>query len=311
MSQDSYRTCVIVNPNSCNGKTGQQWEPLAAAIKERIGSFDHRFTSHSGEGTDLTREALTKGYEMIVSVGGDGTHNEVTNGFFDGNRPLAPEGVLAVVTSGTGGDLRRTLGLEKGPYAALDSLVGRATRPFDVGRFTYLAHSGESRLGYFINILSFGIGGLVDQKVNASSKMLGGKASFFLATLRALAAFRQQTVSLQLDEAPPVEVAIHNVAISNGRSFGGGMFVAPEAEPDDGLFDVVSFVDMNTFQFAGLGSSIYKGRHLDNPKVRFARAARVVATSEDQVLIDVDGEQPGTLPLSVENLRHSIRVKIA
>mgnify|MGYP002639857592 CR=1 FL=1 len=311
MTVENFRTCVIVNPNSSNGKTGQQWEALAAAMKERIGTFDHHFTSHSGEGADLTREALAKGYEMIVSVGGDGTHNEVTNGFFDGLRPIAPEAVLAVVTSGTGGDLRRTLGLEKGPFAALDTLPGRATRPFDVGQFTYLAHSGETRMGYFINILSFGIGGLVDEKVNKSSKILGGKASFFVATLRALAAFRQQKIALQLDDGPVEELAIHNVAISNGRSFGGGMFVAPDAEPDDGLFDVVSFVDMSTTQFAGLGSSIYKGRHLANPKVRFARASTVVATSDDKVLLDVDGEQPGTLPLSVKNLRHHIKVKVA
>ena len=104
MSGESFKTCVIVNPNSCNGKTGQQWGPLAEAMKERIGTFDHHFTSRSGEGTDLTREALAKGYEMIVSVGGDGTHNEVTNGFFDGLEVVNPEGVLAVVTSGTGGD---------------------------------------------------------------------------------------------------------------------------------------------------------------------------------------------------------------
>jgi YegS/Rv2252/BmrU family lipid kinase len=311
VSSENFKTCVIVNPNSSNGKTGQQWGPLAEAIEERIGTFDHYLTSRPGEGTDLTRDALAKGYEMIVSVGGDGTHNEVTNGFFDGEEVVNPEGVLAVVTSGTGGDLRRTLGLEKGPYAALDTLIGRATRPFDVGQFTYLAHSGETRMGYFINILSFGIGGLVDEKVNTSTKVLGGKTSFFIATLKALAAFRQQTITLQLDDGPQEELAIHNVAISNGRSFGGGMYVAPNAEPDDGLFDVVSFVDMNTLQFAGLGSSIYKGRHLSNPKVKFAQASSIVATSEAAVLLDVDGEQPGTLPLAVKNLHHRLRVKIA
>jgi YegS/Rv2252/BmrU family lipid kinase len=311
MRPESFKTCVIVNPNSSNGRTGREWERLSAAMKLRIGTFDHRFTTRSGEGADLTREALAAGHEMVVSVGGDGTHNEVTNGFFDGPRPISPDAVLAVVTSGTGGDLRRTLGLGKGPYAALDALTGRNTRPFDVGRFTYVNHAGKSQLAYFINILSFGIGGLVDEKVNTTTKAMGGKASFFLATLRALAGFRQQQVQLQLDDHAPVSLAIHNVAISNGRSFGGGMFVAPEAEPDDGLFDVVSFVDMTTRQFASLGSSIYKGRHLTNHRVRFDRAQRVVATSDERVLLDVDGEQLGTLPLAVENLKHQLRVKIS
>jgi YegS/Rv2252/BmrU family lipid kinase len=304
-----YKTCVIVNPNSSNGRTGRDWPRLEAAIRERVGTFDHRFTTRPGEGADLTREALAGGYEMVVSLGGDGTHNEVVNGFFDGEKQLNPAAVLAVVTSGTGGDLRRTLGFEKGPWAALDCLAGRRTRPMDVGRFTYRTHDGRPAIGHFINILSFGIGGLVDQKVNTTSKALGGRASFFIATVRALLQFRRQTVMLSLDGAPATPMAIHNVAIANGRFFGGGMMVAPGAEPDDGLFDVVSFVNMSTPAFVSLANSIYKGQHLTHPNVQSGRASRVEATSDERVLLDVDGEQLGTLPLTVENLKQRILVK--
>ncbi len=310
MTLDSFKTLVVVNPNSSNGKTGRVWPELSAAIEKQIGPFEHRFTSKQGEGEMLARKALEDGYEMVVSVGGDGTHSEVANGFFPNGVPLRPDAVLAVVTSGTGGDLRRTLGMDKGPFAALDRLPGRTFRSHDVGRYTFVDAQGNRRTRVFINILSFGIGGLVDKLVNSSSKALGGKASFFIATMRALAAFDPPDVTVRLDDSEPRTARIHNVAVAIGRYFGGGMEVAPEAKPDDGLFDVVAFEGMSTLGFVSLGGSIYKGRHLGNPNVTLARARRVVATCErPDVLLDVDGEQPGRLPLEIDILPGALKIK--
>lgn len=310
MSVDNFKSYVLVNPNSCNGRTGKLWPELSAALEEKLGPFEQVFTSRPREATDLAREALGKGFEMIVSVGGDGTHNEVVNGFFDGNSPIRADGVLGIVTSGTGGDLRKSFGIEKGPDAALERLGGRETRPIDVGHYTYVDHEGAPRSGYFVNILSFGIGGLVDMMVNSTTKALGGKASFFMGTLRALARYRRQVVKLSLDGGPEEEVPIHNVAVANGRFFGGGMMVAPEAEIDDGLFDIVGFVNMSTWNFISLGSSIYKGSHIGRKNVTHARARTLRATSDDRVLLDVDGEQPGMLPLTIENVPSAIRMKV-
>jgi len=304
-----FKTFVVVNPNSSNGTTGKVWPRVSDAMKESLGTFDHVLTSAPQEASERVREALGRGYEMIVSVGGDGTHNEVVNGFFDGDRQVNPAAVMAIVTSGTGGDFRRTFGLGKGPFAAIERLSGRETRPIDVGRFSYVDHQGKSRMGYFVNILSFGMGGLVDHMINNTTKAFGGKTSFFIATLRALCRFRRQTVEIALDDGEPQQMQIHNVAVANGRFFGGGMMVAPEAEPDDGLFDIVSFVDMSTLSFMSLGSSIYKGKHLAHKNVTFHRARKLTATSEDAVLLDVDGEQAGILPVTIENLARTIKLK--
>jgi len=310
VKEESFKTFAVVNPQSSNGRTGRVWPQVAEEMTNILGSFDHALTSSPRQATLLTREALGRGYEMIVSVGGDGTHSEVVNGFFDGNRPVRTGATLAAVTSGTGGDFRRTLGLDKGPWAALACLGGRQTRPLDVGRVSYVDHDAKLRTGYFVNILSFGIGGLVDQKVNTTTKMLGGKTSFFIATVRALARFRAQNVELTLDDGEPRRTTIHNLAVANGRFFGGGMMVAPEAEIDDGLFDVVGFEHMSTMGFISLGSTIYKGRHLTHDKVTFARARKVVATSEEEVLLDVDGEQSGRLPITIENVSGELQVKV-
>ena len=310
MSKQAFKTMVIVNPNSSNGATGKAWPRIEAALTEQLGTFEHHFTQAPREATQRTREALAQGFEMVVSVGGDGTHNEISNGFFDGTSAISPEAVLGVVTSGTGGDFRKTFGVDKGPLAAIKHLGGDETRRIDVGRMTYLSHDGATSLAYFVNILSFGIGGLVDHMVNRSTKVLGGKASFFIGTVKALAKYKQQTVRVSLDDGPQMEWHIHNVAVANGKFFGGGMMVAPDAEPDDGLFDIVSFVDMSTLNFMGLGSSIYKGKHLAHPKVTHHRVHKLHAVSDDRVLLDMDGEQPGTLPITIENLAKSLRLKI-
>jgi len=310
MTTDGFKTLVVVNPNSSNGRTGCVWPELSGELEKRIGTFEHRFTTRQGEGELLARTALDQGFEMVISVGGDGTHSEVANGFFSDGKPLRADAVLGVVTSGTGGDLRRTLGMDKGPFAALDCLSGRNVRRHDVGRYSFADAEGNRRTRVFINILSLGIGGLVDKLVNSSSKALGGKASFFMATLRALAQFTPPEVTLALDNDEPRQVRIHNVAIAIGRYFGGGMEVAPEAKPDDGLFDVVGFEGMSTMGFVSLGSSIYKGNHLQNPRVSLARARRVTARCDQgEVLLDVDGEQPGRLPLEVEILPGALLIK--
>lgn len=308
MSRDAFKTYVVVNPNSSNGRTGKIWPALRDAIGRTLGPFEHGFTAHPGHGAEIAAHAAAHGFEMVVSLGGDGTHNEVANGLL--SVPRASRPVLAVVTSGTGGDFRRTFGFDKGPAAGIAKLAGRKIRRIDAGRFSYLDHEGRTAQWHFVNILSFGISGLVDHVVNTSSKALGGKVSFFLATVRALTAFRQQTVAISLDGGPYREIAIHNLAIANGRFFGGGMMVAPQAEPDDGQLDVVSFEDMSTARFLSLAGSIYKGAHLTRPNVKFARAAAVSVKSDQRVLIDVDGEQKGTLPLEVEVLPGELELKV-
>jgi len=304
------KSLVVVNPKSSNGRTGKAWQEIASRIREAVGPFDHVFTTGPGHATLLARDAVAKGYEMVVSVGGDGTHSETANGFFDNGSAINPQAIMGIVTSGTGGDFRRTFDMEAGPLAAISHLAGENTRTIDVGRYTCMGHDGALKSACFVNILSFGIAGLVDHVVNHSSKALGGKASFFIGTLRATAKFRAQTVTLKLDDGPARDATIHNMAVANGRFFGGGMMVAPQSDPSDGQFDVVGFEGMSTLKFLGLAGAIYKGTHLPRPGVTFSHCRKLEASSNDTVLLDVDGEQPGLLPLTVELIPGALKVKV-
>ncbi|HOX46657.1 MAG TPA: diacylglycerol kinase family lipid kinase [Myxococcota bacterium] len=302
------KTLAVVNPHSANGATGRQWPELQAALRGALGEFEVRFTACSGNATTLVREALGAGVDRIVAVGGDGTNNEVVNGFFDGDRPIRPEAELGFLPRGTGGDFRKTLAIGTALEACLPVLRAGRARPCDVGRTTFVGPAGEPVQRHFLNITSFGLGGLVDDRVNHSTKAFGGKASFFLGTLKAMLAYQNRHLRLRVDDGFDEPLTVQNVAVANGQYFGGGMWVAPEARIDDGLFDVVIMGDMSKWDLLTQGTRIYKGTHLTLPKVRHLRGRRVEATSDEEVLIDMDGEQPGRLPITLEIVPAAIRV---
>lgn len=304
-------TVLVVNPQSAGGKTERRWPELRATIQEAYGTFDERFTRAAGDATRLTREALRAGADLVVAVGGDGTINEVVNGFFDGDDAVAPKASFGIVPAGTGGDFIKTLGIPRDTFAAAANLKS-APRAIDVGRLRYVADDGTPSVRYFINIASFGIGGLVDRFVNESSKAFGGKVSFAIATLKAGAAYKNATVRLTLDGGTPKEGKIYNVAVANGRYFGGGMKVAPDAAVDDGLFDVITLGDFGFADLVLRGLDIYSGKHLKNPKVTVQRARKVEAVPTDgsaEVLLDVDGEAPGRLPATFELLAGALQIR--
>jgi YegS/Rv2252/BmrU family lipid kinase len=300
----------VVNPNSANGQTGRRWPELSAEIGKQLGDFGHAFTERPMHAETLARRALDEGYECVVAVGGDGTVNEVVNGFFRDGRPVREGAALAVIPRGTGGDFRRTFGLDDKLGTALSRIAGGQSRPFDVGLLRYTKPDGSEGERYFANICSFGASGVVDQEVNRSSKALGGKLSFMLGSVRALLKYSDRRVRLTCDGGAPEEVLVTTLAVANGRYFGGGMCVAPNADPSDGWFDITIWTGYGLTDFALKSKAIYDGSHVKMPGTRTLRAKRVEAKSDQEVLLDVDGEQPGRLPCSMTILPGAIRIRV-
>ena len=213
---------AVVNPRSANGATGRRWPKLARALGRALGALDTVFTVRPGDGIALAREAVERGAELVVSVGGDGTHNEVVNGLFDARGPRNPEAALAVIPAGTGGDLARSLGLPARAEEAIARLGAQppgARRRIDVGRVELTGPAGAPVTRYFLNVSSFGVSARVVEVVNRSGKWLGGKLSFALGSVRALQGYRDQRISLRLDESPAEELAVTTVAVATGRVF--------------------------------------------------------------------------------------------
>jgi YegS/Rv2252/BmrU family lipid kinase len=304
------RTVIVVNPQSQSGQLGRRWPDLSGRIRREIGSFEEAHTSGPGDATRLARRALEDGADRVVAIGGDGTINEVANGFFDGDRPVNPDAALGILPFGTGGDFRKTIRMPRDIGRAARVLARGGTRRIDVGLLEYTRRDGAPASRVFVNIASFGISGVVDRYVNASSKRLGGRVSFLVATARATVNYRNQRVRMVFDDdaASAADLTINTVAIANGRYFGGGMFIAPDAELDDGLFDVVALGDFTIKEMLLNSRRIYDGSHLSIDKVSFRRARQVRAEPLDgeQVELDVDGETPGILPATFRILPRAL-----
>jgi len=310
MNDGNFRAKFVVNPASANGSTGRNWNVLEQTIRKEIGKVDASFTTAATHATELARKALDDGFEMVVAVGGDGTVNEVVNGFFESGAPVNPDAVLGVISRGTGSDFIKTMELPKEIEAAARALKGRSVKRCDAGCFTSRGMDGKEIERYFVNIADFGVGGEAIVRVNNTSKAFGGFLSFLYGTLKTLWVYKGKKVKFTIDDDSEVEQVINSVVIANGQYFGGGMRIAPEAKPDDGFFDIVILDDLSFVESLLNIPKLYKGAHVNDPKVTCLRGKRLVAESDEEVLIDVEGEHGGILPAKFEIIPSSINVKV-
>lgn len=309
------RTLVIVNPVGGHGRAGRHWPELRAALDRVLDRWDNQFTLGPKDATRIAAQAVEEGYEMIVAVGGDGTMNEIVDGLVsvgpDGAPRLRRPGmIVSPVRLGTGGDFARLLGLAAHLPEAVAHLAGESASAVDLGFLSFVGTDGAPMHRAFLNIASFGLSGVVDDKVNKSSKALGGRMSFLLGLSRSLLSYRPQPVRITVDEAPFYEGPMVTAACANGQFFGGGMHFAPEARIDDGLFDVVVQTRSGLREVSSI-ADLYQGRILSWPSVVHTRGKVVEAAplSHEPVLLDVDGEQPGRLPARFTLLPGALRLK--
>src|ERR1700761_796189 len=307
---------VVVNPRSGGGRTGREWRKIERALNDAYPNMTAIMTRRRGEATALVRQALLEGCSEVVAVGGDGTINEAINGFFVESGPISPDAVFAFVTSGTGGDFRKTFGIAPGADAAIARLKSAKTRAVDVGRVSCLSRNGEPVVRYFINIASFGMSGLIVDSVNRArlAKLFGGSFAFQFHSLFGLLRYRDRAVRIRVDGAFDEITSISTVAVANGQYFGGGMKVAPVAKPDDGVFDVIVMGGTPKGRAVADMKLLYTGEHLNKPGVRALRGTRVVAvpvaeTGGHPVWIEVDGESAGRLPATFEILPRALNLR--
>lgn len=304
------RVAFVINPNAGKGQAARLWPNVEAAARLHFGDDLHVFrTSARGDGMRCAMQAVDAGADMVVSVGGDGTHNEVVNGLMQAREPRAFE--FAVLSAGTGGDFRRTLGLEADPHRALVQLREGRTVPLDVGRIRYTDLQEHPAERYFLNISSVGVGGLADKYANESRNLLGGKATYLLASLRATLQYTNQLVTILADGREVYRGPLFVAAVCNGRYFGGGMRIAPKASPCDGRFELVILQDFTWPDKIGMMQMIYSGAHIGHPRVSLHSCSTVeVRTDSREVGIDLDGEFPGHMPGTFTVVPSALRMRV-
>lgn len=296
----SRKVAVVANPYAARGKVGRRWSEIRSALEARFPGFATQFTEESGHAISLTRDLLRQGYDLVVAAGGDGTINEVANGFVNDHGEVFPDVALGILPLGTGGDFQRTIGIPSGLEAAIEVLAAGKSAAIDVGTATFVDHDGKRTSRHFVNVVSFGMGGAVAARSKNAWSRVSGKLGFLWATFAVVASYRGRRVELELDGAPLADkFRITNVAIGNGRFHGGGMQPCPTAVLNDGILEVTVIEYLNPFELARDIRILYSDRVYSHAKVRHFHAREIRARSEESALIEIDGEPLGSLPLEV------------
>jgi diacylglycerol kinase (ATP) len=300
---------VVVNPRSGGGLSAKRWAKLVGPITDGLGPFDTRFTEARGDGRRIAREEAQGGRSLVVALGGDGTISEVADGLLDaGGGPT-----MGIIPRGTGGDFRRALELPQDLGAAARKIREGRPRSIDAGRVTFAGHEGETLTRHFVNVASFGFSSAVASRANNSSKRLGAKAAFLGATLKTLAVYENVEVEVSVDGGARRRMTVLLGAVGNGRFFGGGMQICPEARLDNGKLDLVTVGDLGRFEILTKIHRIFSGTHLSIPEVQSARVQVVEVWPADpaaEIPLEVDGETPGRLPARFEVVPGVLKLRL-
>jgi YegS/Rv2252/BmrU family lipid kinase len=304
------KTKVIINPESNRGRTRKRWGEIREGLRHFIREFKFEFTEKPLHATDLAREAIKDGTELVIGVGGDGTMNEIANGFYEDSRIINPEATLGLVPSGTGCDLVKSLNIPAGLRGALQVISGAPSVRMDVGRVRYRSNAGLEEERFFLNVADFGLGGEVVRRV--TDRRLQRKASSYVRCLvTTMVHYRNKRVRVRVDgeSLPDGEYLIG--AVANGKIFGKGMKVAPDALLDDGLFDSVLVKGFRFLEFCRHGWKLMNGSHVTHPKVTVVRGRKVEAWpgEGEDVLLELDGDQLGRLPATFEIVPRNLLIK--
>ncbi len=279
------RIVAIVNPIAGKGKCARLWPQVEGYLRELGLEFEVCFTKNKGDAIGLAAEAASREIDCLLSVGGDGTLNEVVNGV--AKRPVT----IGVIPTGSGNDFVRTLGLKPHDWRGACRMVAAGrVRPMDLGRI-----NGR----HFANVAGVGFDAAVANCANVWAKQrFPGSMAYVAALLKVLAQFKSTELTIELDDQTFSGVG-WLVAVANAQYFGGGMWVAPRAKIDDGLFDVCILGELSRSRFLAAFPSVFSGKHLAHPAIHYFRSQSVKVSAKDPLLVQADGELIAETPQSL------------
>ncbi len=264
-------------------------ETTTRGVAVRTGKFVE------GSGAALAHQAALEGADVVAAAGGDGTVGEVANGL------IGTETAMAVLPMGTGNDFARTLGIGTDLDLAARTLVSGDCQLIDVGR---VVHGGN-----FVNVAGCGFDAEVAARINHGFRRLRGTSAYIAAVLQTLVSFHPAAIELEVDGVRH-NAKVMLCAIANAKTYGGGMRIAPGAQLDDGLFDLVLVGDASKTEFLRAFPSVFKGTHITHPKVTIFRAKSIAIRSASPLPTLADGEEIGTTPVEFEIVPKALTVMV-
>ncbi len=266
--------------------------------------FEHDITEAPGHAIELAREAAKQGYEMVVAVGGDGTIHEIVNGLY--NSGCLDDALLGIVSTGTGSDYIRTIGVPRGYKDACKCFLKPKIRAVDLGMVAYRKNGGTAER-LFVNFAGSGFDAEIVRRTTQQFKSLGALPSYLMGALTTIATYKNKDITLKLD-GEATEKRVCTVIMNNGRYGGGGMFTAPDADIADGLFDVMIIGNVSKPDLLVSLPRVYKGTHLTHPKVTMKRAKEIEISSRHKMPLQADGELLGDVPARIRILPAALKI---
>ncbi len=286
---------VIVNPNAGNGKGKKDWSSISSLLKREGLTFTAKFTDRKGHATTITLEAIAEGFRQIITVGGDGTLNEVVNGVMMNTVCSPGEIILALIPVGTGNDWGRMFGIPLDYEKAISIICGNKRMLHDAGLISFY-NGKEKSERYFINIAGLGFESVVVRRTNIQKdKGRGGKLIYFYNLLMSLLSYKNTAAEVTIDGIKR-NIKFFSLNVGNGRYCGGGMRQTPDAVPDDGFLDVTVINDIGKIEIIRNLQILYNGKILSHPRIDGYRCKNIKVVSDSIIYTEADGESLGHTP---------------
>jgi len=291
------KVLFIVNPASDGGRTLERWQEVIPKLEKAHFEYDVTLTTGSGCATRIAKEAIVSNqYDILISVGGDGTANEVINGMMSCSHESLSVPSFTIFPSGTGSDTVRTLGIPKDLDGFIKVVEVNDFKKIDVGLATFTTTAGITQTRYFLNACDVGIGATVAHTVNAMNKdKKSGKAKYFRSIMEQVFKFKAFDADYVASEKTyPLDKTVI-IAICNGMFFGGGVKISPVSKMDDGMLELFATNNVSKPRLLEIVSKVYSGAHIGHPKVKFQRDEAFEIKLKKPQLLETDGEVCGVV----------------
>ena len=306
----NHHGIAIINPKAGGYSTSREWPSISKYLTDKGILFDQVYTEGVGHAIDLAREAANTNYQYIIAVGGDGTVNEVANGILCSTNPNNI--ILGIVSTGTTCSFVRSLGIPRDYVRSCILLANQRSLSIDVGIVEY-TNKGHRLRRFFVNEAGLGFGATVVEASKKFTNYFGRNINYLphvVGGFAKLASYKSKHITVYTEDKIENIYDCAMLVVANGTYFGGGMRIAPEAEPNDGLMDVVIFSDMSKSELLKVWPMTYKGRHVNNNKVRMLKVEKVDIQCDDMILVEADGELLGEGPVSFSILPSALSIVV-
>lgn len=314
MTEENNKWLVVVNPKASVGKSGKDWPQIKQTLINEGIEFDDVLTEYPRHAIEIVRNAIVeKGYRKFISVGGDGTNNEVINGIFTQEAVPTTEITMATMPIGTGNDWRRTFDIPLEYDKVAKIIKAGHTYAHDIGKLTYY-DDGNTRIRYFLNAAGTGLDEMVCHSTNLMKQQgKGGTIRYLISLVKCMLTYKVTHIQLTIDDELVFDDAILNLSIGNGRFNGGGMMTMPNAIPNDGLLDVTVIKKVSIFKFAANVKNIYDGsfiNKIDEVKTYKGKNIHIVSIPPHSLKVETEGENLNNSPFDFEVLPKAVNMVI-